>query len=54
VSISHKSISNNVIKKVEWSKYEHEVFAACKDAFPKAIVTKDEKIRGRFSGRSDK
>jgi len=50
--LKNKSSSNKAYQKITWGRYETEVFEACKIAFPNASVVKNEKIRGRFSGRS--
>jgi hypothetical protein len=44
--------TSKTLQKITWSRYETEVFDACKIAFRNARVTKNEKIRGKFSGRS--
>jgi hypothetical protein len=44
--------SIKAFNQITWSRYEDQVFEACKIAFPNALVEKNAKVRGRFSGRS--
>jgi hypothetical protein len=39
-------------KKITWAQYETEVFNAFKFAYPRATILKNQKIRGKLSGRS--